>query len=143
MSEDETFAAVSIATGNPVVETVDAVTISTLTADNINAGIPSVGDSVFGQTQTFEPPALETSAPTLGSPNIDIEHILGADDCEANAPVCGIAVIDVTRDLTADNILAGQPSVPDIPYGAAFLRYVQIEAISSNQVEITSYNQAV
>ena len=87
--------------------------------------------------------AGETGAPTLGSPDIDIEHILGADDCEASAPVCEAAVIDVTRDLTADNILAGQPSVPDIPYGAAFLRYVQIEAISSNQVEITSYNQAV
>ena len=52
-------------------------------------------------------------------------------------------MIDVTKDLTADNILTGAPSVPTIPYGAAFVRYVHIDDISANIVEITSYNKAV
>jgi hypothetical protein len=51
--------------------------------------------------------------------------------------------MDTTKNFEADSILAGSPSIPDIPFGAAFLRYVQIEAISSNIVEVTSFNKAV
>ena len=128
-------------TGNPVVATVDAVTISALVADNINAGIPSVADTVFDQTHTLDPPALEADAPALGSPDIDVKHILGADDCEAGVPTVPAVDMDTTKNLAAENILTGSPSIPDIPFGAAFLRYVQIEAISANQVEVTSYNR--
>jgi hypothetical protein len=51
--------------------------------------------------------------------------------------------MDTPKNFEADSILAGSPSLPDIPFGAAFLRYVQIEAISSNIVEVTSFNKAV
>ena len=94
---------------------------------------------------------------SLENPNAPVSaenflHIMGWGDFQSTAGVTvnidnalGVPAVDMdtTRNLAPDSILAGSPSIPDIPFGAAFLRYVQIEAISSNIVEVTSFNKAV
>jgi hypothetical protein len=85
-----------------------------LTADNLDAGTPTLGTPALAQSHTLTASALTTGTPSLGAPALAQTHVLVAAALDAGAPTLGTPALSEGEEpdaLIADGLDAGVPTL--------------------------------
>ena len=87
---------------------INASYVHHLVADDLSAGVPTLGQPDIGQAHALMADGIDTGEPVLGTPTVDGVNDLIADDLTTGAPVLGEPLLN---PIYPDDLVTGAPTL--------------------------------
>lgn len=141
LDQQHTFAPVAVLTGPPVIAATAATQDIDVAANDIVTGDPAVSDSDINQAHQLDAGSITTGQPVLQSTNTFGSGALFAAGIIAGAPDLGLLSLSQEQQVVVDPITAGQPSLQN----ADMVQGVTLAAVNINaappSLDLTSISQ--